>query len=147
MSARRGAYGRHMNPRLALHLARTHQADLHQTAAARRSGPPSRRARPAARGGSLCAMFAAQAGLLSLGPLLPDVAREFGVSVAAGGQVRTLGGLAGGAAAVAVALLGSRLGLRGMLTAGYLTLALGTAARTSPYWPRRRRPWAPPPAC
>ena len=60
--------------------------------------------------------------------MLPDVAREFGVSVAAAGQVRALGGLAGGAAAVAVALLGPRLGLRGMLTAGYLTLALGTAA-------------------
>ena len=81
-------------------------------------------------------MFAAQAGLLLLGPVLPDVAREFGVSVAAAAQVRTLGGLAGGAAAVAVALLGSRLGLRRMLTAGYLTLALGTAARTTPYWPR-----------
>ena len=95
-------------------------------------------------------MFAAQAGLLSLGPVLPDVAREFGVSVAAAGQLRTLGGLAGGAAAVAVALLGSRLGLRGMLIAGHLMLAgaLASAARrTSPYWPRRRRPWALPPAC
>lgn len=136
-----------MNPRLALHLARTHQADLHQTAAARRRArPPGAPARqPVAA--LFAAMFAAQAGLLSLGPVLPDVAREFGVSVAAAGQVRTLGGLAGGAAAVAVALLGSRLGLRGMLTAGYLTLALGTAAGTTPYWPRRRRPWALPPAC
>ena len=73
-------------------------------------------------------MFAAQAGLLSLGPVLPDVAHEFGVSAAAAGQVRTLGGLAGGAAAVAVAVLGSRLGLRGMLIAGHLMLALGTLA-------------------
>lgn len=71
-------------------------------------------------------MFAAQAGLLSLGPVLPDVAHEFGVSAAAAGQLRTLSGLAGGAAAVAVALLGSRLGLRGMLIAGHLMLALGT---------------------
>ena len=70
-------------------------------------------------------MFAAQAGLLSLGPVLPDVAREFGVSTAAAGQLRTLGGLAGGATAVAVALLGSRLDLRGMLIAGHLMLALG----------------------
>jgi predicted MFS family arabinose efflux permease len=73
-------------------------------------------------------MFAAQAGLLSLGPVLPDVAREFGVSTAAAGQLRTLGGLAGGATALAVALLGSRLGLRGMLIAGHLMLALGALA-------------------
>jgi predicted MFS family arabinose efflux permease len=73
-------------------------------------------------------MFAAQAGLLSLGPVLPDVAQEFGVSAATAGQLRTLGGLAGGAVAVAVALLGSRLGLRGMLIAGHLMLALGTLA-------------------
>ena len=74
------------------------------------------------------AMFAAQAGLLSLAPVLPDVASDFGVSAAAAGQLRTVGGLAGGVAAVAVALLGSRLGLRGMLIAGHLMLALGTLA-------------------
>jgi DHA1 family inner membrane transport protein len=73
-------------------------------------------------------MFAAQAGLLALGPVLPDVAREFGVSTATAGQLRTLGGLAGGVTAVAVALVGSRLGLRGMLLAGHLTLVLGTLA-------------------
>jgi len=73
-------------------------------------------------------MFAAQAGLLALGPVLTDVAREFGVSVAAAGQLRTLGGLAGGAAAVAVALLGSRLGVRRVLVAGHLMLALGALA-------------------
>ena len=74
------------------------------------------------------ALFAAQAGLLSLGPVLPDVAREFGVSTAAAGQLRTLGGLAGGVTAIAVALFGSRLGLRGTLIAGHLMLALGTLA-------------------
>jgi len=51
-------------------------------------------------------MFAAQAGMLSLGPVLADAARETGVSIAAAGQLRTLGGLAGGVTAVAVALLG-----------------------------------------
>jgi DHA1 family inner membrane transport protein len=76
-------------------------------------------------------MFAAQAGLLSLAPVLPDVASDFGVSAAAAGQLRTLGGLAGGITAVAVALLGSRLGLRGMLIAGHLMLALGTLASTA----------------
>lgn len=73
-------------------------------------------------------MFAAQAGLLSLAPVLPDVAGDFGVSAAAAGQLRTLGGLAGGASAVAVALLGSRLGLRGLLITGQLMLTLGTLA-------------------
>ena len=72
------------------------------------------------------ALFAAQAGLLSLGPILPDVAREFGITPAAAGQLRTLGGLGGGAAAIAVAVLGPRLGLRRMLVAGHSMLALGT---------------------
>src|SRR5215203_4233289 len=114
-----------MNAPLALHLAHTPHTDL------RRSAPDRRRTRPPARRSAspvptlFAAMFAAQAGLLSLGPVLPDVAREFGVSTAAAGQLRTLGGLAGGATAVAVALLGSRLGLRGMLIAGHLMLALG----------------------
>jgi predicted MFS family arabinose efflux permease len=117
-----------MNSRLTPHLARTNQADLRRTAAARRRVRAP--ARPAAGPVPVlfAAMFAAQAGLLSLGPVLPDVAHEFGVSAAAAGQLRTLGGLAGGAAAVAVALLGSRLGLRGMLIAGHLMLALGTLA-------------------
>ena len=74
------------------------------------------------------AMFAAQAGLLSLGLVLPVIARDFGVSLAAAGQLRTLGGLAGGATALAVATLGSRLALRGVLIAGQLTLALGALA-------------------
>src|SRR5215213_8570617 len=74
------------------------------------------------------AMFAAQAGLLSLAPVLPDVAGDFGITAAAAGQLRTLGGLAGGVTAVAVALVGPRLGLRGTLIAGHLMLALGTLA-------------------
>jgi predicted MFS family arabinose efflux permease len=117
-----------MNSRLALHLATSHIANLHGTAAERRRArPPTQR--PASPVPSLfAAMFAAQAGLLSLGPVLPDVAREFGISTAAAGQLRTLGGLAGGATALAIALLGSRLGLRGMLIAGHLLLALGALA-------------------
>jgi len=73
-------------------------------------------------------MFAAQAGLLSLGPVLAPVARELGVSIAAAGQLRTLGGLAGGATAVAVALLGSRLELRRTLITGHVMLAMGALA-------------------
>ena len=41
-------------------------------------------------------LFASQSGLLVLSPILPDVAREFGVSNAAVGQLRTLLGAVGG---------------------------------------------------
>jgi predicted MFS family arabinose efflux permease len=43
-------------------------------------------------------MFAAQAAFLVLGPLLPDLAREFGTTTAAAGQLRTVSGVAGIAA-------------------------------------------------
>jgi DHA1 family inner membrane transport protein len=117
-----------MNPQLTLHTALSHMTDLNSSAARRRRARPPARPPASPVPALFAAMFAAQAGLLSLGPLLPDVASDFGVSAAAAGQVRTIGGLAGGATAVAVALLGSRLGLRGILIAGHLMLALGTLA-------------------
>jgi MFS transporter, DHA1 family, inner membrane transport protein len=73
-------------------------------------------------------MFAAQAGLLSLSVVLAPVAHELDVSIAAAGQLRTLGGLAGGTAALAVALLGSRLELRRLLITGHALLAAGAVA-------------------
>ena len=117
-----------MNSQLALRLARTHQADLRRSAAERRRA--RRPARPLASplAALFAAMFAAQAGLLSLAPVLPNVAGDFGITAAAAGQLRTLGGLAGGVTAVAVALVGPRLGLRGTLIAGHMMLALGTLA-------------------
>ena len=117
-----------MNPQLTLHSAFTHMADLNGSAARHRRA--IRLAHPPASPVTalFAALFAAQAGLLSLAAVLPDVAGDFGVSAAAAGQLRTLGGLAGGATAVALALLGSRLGLRGILIAGQLMLALGTLA-------------------
>src|SRR4029453_17741283 len=118
------AYGRRMNAPPALLVAPPNQPGLRRNAAGGRRARPSANPVPAL----FAAMFAAQAGLLALGPVLPDVAREFGVSTATAGQLRTLGGLAGGVTAVAVARFGSRLGLRGMLLAGHLTLVLGTLA-------------------
>jgi predicted MFS family arabinose efflux permease len=73
-------------------------------------------------------LFAAQAGLLTLSPILPTVARDFGVSTAAAGQLRTLVGLTGGVTALAVVLVGRRLGLRRLLLAGNGLLVLGCAA-------------------
>jgi MFS transporter, DHA1 family, inner membrane transport protein len=101
------AYGRRMNFQMAPGLARLPSAGI---------------------AALFAAMLAAQAGLLSLGLVLADVAREFGVSTAAAGQLRTLSGLAGGVTAVAVALFGSRLELRRVLVAGQLLVSLGTLA-------------------
>jgi DHA1 family inner membrane transport protein len=72
-------------------------------------------------------MFASQAGLLVLSPILPELARDFGVSTAAAGQLRTLSGAAGGLAAVVLALLPRRPGLRALLSAGAALLTLGAA--------------------
>jgi DHA1 family inner membrane transport protein len=73
-------------------------------------------------------LFAAQAGLLTLSPILPEVARDFGVSTAAAGQLRALVGLLGASAALAVVFVSGRVGLRGLLLAGNGLLVLGSAA-------------------
>jgi DHA1 family inner membrane transport protein len=72
-------------------------------------------------------MFASQAGLLVLSPILPEVAREFGVSTAAAGQLRTLSGATGGITAVVLTLLPRRPGLRTLLTAGAALMTAGAA--------------------
>ncbi|MGZ6680382.1 MAG: MFS transporter [Solirubrobacteraceae bacterium] len=63
-------------------------------------------------------LFASQAGLLVLSPILPELAREFGVSTATAGQLRTLSGATGGITAVLLALSPRRPGQRTLLTAG-----------------------------
>jgi predicted MFS family arabinose efflux permease len=74
----------------------------------------------------LAALAASQAALVVLNPLLPDVARDLGVSIATAGQVRTLSGLAAGLAALSAGLWAARLGLRGLLLFGVGTIALGS---------------------
>ena len=74
----------------------------------------------------LAALAASQAALVVLNPLLPDVARDLGVSVAAAGQLRTVSGLAAGIAALTAGLWATRLGLRGLLFLGVGTLAVGS---------------------
>ena len=39
-------------------------------------------------------LFASQAGMLVLSPILPDIAREFGISTATAGQLRSISGAA-----------------------------------------------------
>jgi MFS transporter, DHA1 family, inner membrane transport protein len=72
------------------------------------------------------ALFASQAGLLVLSPILPELAREFGVSTAAAGQLRTVSGLTGGITAVVLALLPRRPGLRALLGAGAALVTAGS---------------------
>lgn len=74
----------------------------------------------------LC-LFASQAGMLVLSPILPDVAREFGVSIATAGQLRAISGATGGLAAVLLAIVPSRPGARDLLSAGAALVALGSA--------------------
>jgi predicted MFS family arabinose efflux permease len=71
--------------------------------------------------------FAGQAAFLAPVPVLPDIARDLGVSVATAGQLRTLSGLAAGLAALAAGALARRLGVRRMLLAGLSLIALGSA--------------------
>ena len=73
-------------------------------------------------------MFAAQAGLLALAPILPQVSHQFGVSTATAGQLRLVSGIAGGLTAIALAPLARRLDLRGLLSLGLSLLATGSLA-------------------
>ena len=74
----------------------------------------------------LC-LFTSQAAMLVLSPTLPDIAREFDVSTAAAGQLRSISGLAGGLTAVAIAVAKRRRGLRDLLTGGAALVALASA--------------------
>jgi MFS transporter, DHA1 family, inner membrane transport protein len=72
-------------------------------------------------------MFASQAGLLVLSPILPDLAHDLGVSTATAGQLRALSGATGGITAVVLAVLPRRPGLRALLSAGAVLLTAGSA--------------------
>jgi MFS transporter, DHA1 family, inner membrane transport protein len=74
----------------------------------------------------LC-LFASQAGMLVLSPILPDVAREFGVSTATAGQLRAISGATGGLTAVLLAIMPRRPGARDLLSAGAVLVAAGSA--------------------
>ncbi|MGE5282379.1 MAG: MFS transporter [Chloroflexota bacterium] len=71
-------------------------------------------------------LFAVQAGVIALSPVLAHVAADFGVSTATAGQLRSVSGLVAGLVAVSMGRLASRFGLREMLIAGLATLAGGS---------------------
>ena len=73
----------------------------------------------------LC-LAASQAGILVLTPVLPALASDLDVSTATAGQLRTISGLSAGVTALLAGLLASKVGLRELLGAGLVSLALGS---------------------
>jgi len=74
------------------------------------------------------ALFASQAGVIVLTPILVLVAREFDVTTAAAGQLRMIGGLVAGCTALVFGRHWRRIALRDLLMAGAVLLALGCLA-------------------
>jgi MFS transporter, DHA1 family, inner membrane transport protein len=73
----------------------------------------------------LC-LFAGQAAIIAISPVLPEVASDFGVSTATAGQLRSVSGLAAGIGALGMGALAARLGLRDLLLSGLGVLAAGS---------------------
>lgn len=71
-------------------------------------------------------LLASQAGILVLTPILADVAREFGVSTAVAGQLRTLSGFVAGGTALLFGRIGRSIALRDLLLVGASLLAFGS---------------------
>jgi MFS transporter, DHA1 family, inner membrane transport protein len=76
-------------------------------------------------------LFAGQAALIAMSPVLANAARELHVSTAAAGQLRTLTGLAAGITAVMLGSVAGRVGLRCQLLGAAALLALGSLASAS----------------
>jgi DHA1 family inner membrane transport protein len=74
------------------------------------------------------ALFASQAGVLVLSPILSDVADEFGVSIAAAGQVRFLAAPLAAIVALVAGRTLSRFSPRTLLAAGAGLVAVGSVA-------------------
>lgn len=72
------------------------------------------------------ALLASQAGILVLTPILVEVARDFDVSTAVAGQLRTVTGLVAGLAALAFGRVARGVALRDLLLVGAFLLAAGS---------------------
>lgn len=73
-------------------------------------------------------VFTSQAAVLVLSPILVDVARDFGVSIAVAGQLRIVAAPVAALVAVAVVRAGARLSYRLLLAGGAGLVALGSLA-------------------
>ena len=74
------------------------------------------------------AVFASQSGVLVLSPILSDVASDFGVSIAAAGQLRILAAPLAALIALAAGRALARFSPRALLAAGSALLAAGSLA-------------------
>jgi DHA1 family inner membrane transport protein len=74
------------------------------------------------------ALFASQSGVLVLSPILSDVAEDFGVSIAAAGQLRILAAPLAVVAALAAGRLLTRYSPRALLGVACALLAVGSVA-------------------
>jgi predicted MFS family arabinose efflux permease len=73
-------------------------------------------------------LFAAQAAVIAMAPVLANAASDLGVSTAAAGQLRTVTGLAAGATALRVGALAARIALGRLLLGAAALLAAGALA-------------------
>jgi len=81
-------------------------------------------------------LFAAQAALVVITPVLPRIAADLGVSTPTAGLLRSASGLAAGITALAMGPLVRRVGLRDLLLAGLAGLAAGAlGGAVSPSFP------------
>jgi predicted MFS family arabinose efflux permease len=82
------------------------------------------------------ALFAAQAAVIAMAPVLAEAASDLGVSTAAAGQLRTVTGLSAGATALGVSAVAARIPLGRLLIGASALLAAGalmsSAAPTFP---------------
>lgn len=76
-------------------------------------------------------LFAAQASLVVISPILTRIAADFDVSAGAAGQLRTVSGGVAGVVAVAIVVGGYRCGLREILAGGLGLLAFATLESAS----------------
>lgn len=74
------------------------------------------------------ALFAAQAAILVLSPILPQVAEEFDVTTSAAAQLRSVSGVTAGVIALILAVTGGRFRLPWLLNGGLSLLALASLA-------------------
>ena len=73
-------------------------------------------------------LFAAQAAVIAMTPVLAEAAADLHVTTAAAGQLRTIAGLVAGITALVVGAAAGRVGLARQLLAGCVLLAIGSAA-------------------
>ena len=73
-------------------------------------------------------LFAAQAAVIAMAPVLAEAASDLDVPTAAAGQLRTISGLAAGITALAIGLVAGRVGVGRQLPAAAALLAVASIA-------------------